>query len=148
MICANRTKSEKTLIPFGIRMITCLVALTMLALMPSPISAQQSPSLAGNYAGTLGPLHIKLHLKVNGAGKVRATLDSPDLGAMGIQCTDFHVDGQSVTFNVPSVQGMWKGTIGSNGTLTGIWDQGNSLPLNFARDTSVQAEKTLNALLR
>ena len=148
MICANETKSEKTLIPFGIRMITCLVALTVLSLMPSSISAQQNTTLAGNYAGTLGPLHIKLHLKVSGAGKVTATLDSPDRGAMGIQCTDFHVDGQSVTFNVPAVQGMWKGTIALDGTLTGTWDQGNSLSLNFARDTAVQAEKNFNASLR
>jgi hypothetical protein len=147
MICANETKSQKTLIPFGIGMITCLVALTMLALMPSPISAQQTPSIAGDYAGTLGPLHVKLHLKVNHAGKVTGTLDSPDRGAIGIQCDDFHVDGQSVTFSVPAVQGMWKGTVAPDGTLTGTWDQGYSLPLNFARDTGVQAEKTFNASL-
>jgi hypothetical protein len=147
MIHANKTRLEKALIPFWIGMITCLVAFTILALMPSPISAQQPPALAGDYAGTLGPLHIKLHLKVNGAGKVTGTLDSPDRGAIGIHCADFNVDGQSVTFTVPAVQGMWKGTIAIDGTLTGTWDQGHSLPLNFARDTAEQAQKTFNASL-
>ncbi len=145
MICANENKSEKA-ISLGIAMITCLVALVMLTSTPT-LMAQQNPSIAGDYAGTLGPLHVKLHLKVNHAGKVTATLDSPDRGAMGIQCEDFHVDGRSVTFTVPAVQGTWTGAIGIDGTLTGTWDQGHSLPLNFARDTDVQAEKIFNASL-
>jgi hypothetical protein len=148
MVCANETKSERTLIQLGIGLIACLVALAMLALLPSSISAQQNRTLAGDYAGTLGPLHVKLHLKENSSGKVTGTLDSPDRGAIGIQCTDFHVDGQSVTFSVPAVQGMWKGSIAMDGTLTGTWDQGYSLPLNFARDAAAQTAKPLKASLR
>jgi len=147
MIRTNKTRLEKTLIPFWIGIINCLAAFTILALMPSPISAQQSPALAGDYQGTLGPLHIKLHLKVSGGGKVTATLDSPDRGAIGIRCADFQIDGQSVAFTVPAIQGMWKGTIALDGTLTGTWDQGRSSPLNFARETAVQSEKTFNASL-
>jgi hypothetical protein len=145
MICANEAKSEKTVIQFGIGMISCLVALVLLTMVPSPASAQQNPTIAGDYAGTLGPLHVKLHLKENAAGKVTGTLDSPDRGAIGIHCANFHVDGQTVTFTIPAVQGMWKGTVAADGTLTGTWDQGHSLPLNFARDSAVEAEKTLTA---
>jgi len=145
MISANETRLEKTVIRFGIGMIICVVVLALIALVPSPVVAQQNPTIAGDYAGTLGPLHIKLHLKQNAAGKVTCTLDSPDRGAMGIHCADFQVDGRSVTFTVPAVQGMWKGTFAPDGTLTGTWDQGHSLPLNFARDTSIQAEKALRA---
>jgi hypothetical protein len=147
MIYANEAKLEKIVIRFGIGMITFLVALAMLALAPLSASAQQNPTIAGDYAGMLGPLHVKLHVKVNVAGKVTGTLDSPDRGAIGIRCTNFHVDGQSVNFIVPAVQGAWKGTVAADGTLTGTWDQGNSLPLNFARDTAVQPEKALNAAL-
>ena len=82
MIYANETKLEKIVIQFRIGMITCLVALAMLALAPLSVSAQQSPTIAGDYAGTLGPLHVKLHLKVNADGKVTGTLDSPDRGAI------------------------------------------------------------------
>ncbi len=148
MICANEKKSEGSLLQLGIGKAVCLVALATLALLPSSISAQQNRSIAGDYAGTLGPLHVKLHLKANSAGRVTATLDSPDRGAIGIQCTDIHVDGQSVTFTVPAVQAMWRGTIGIDGTLTGTWDQGSTMALNFAADTSAQSERSLKASLR
>jgi len=141
MICANETKLERNSIPFGIGLLICLVALVMFALAPSSISAQQNRTISGDYAGTLGPLHVKLHLKENAAGKVTGTLDSPDRGAIGIQCADFHVDGQSVTFTVPAVQGAWRGTLTADGTMVGTWDQGYSLPLTFARDAVAQTEK-------
>lgn len=148
MIYANETNSERTLIHVGIGMIACLVVLATLALLPSSISAQQNRNLTGDYVGTLGPLHVKLHLKENSLGRVTGTLDSPDRGAMGIKCTDFHVDGQSVTFTVPAIQGMWKGAVAINGTLTGTWHQGQSSPLNFSRDDAAQGEKSLKASLR
>jgi hypothetical protein len=88
---------------------------------------------------------VKLHLKESTSGKVTGTLDSPDRGAIGIRCANFHVNAQSVTFTVPALQGMWKGTVAADGTLTGTWDQGHSLPLNFARDTAVGDEKTFTA---
>ena len=145
MICANKTKLVKTVIRFGIGTVTCLVALGLLATLPSPVLAQQNPAIAGDYAGTLGPLHIRLHLQQNAAGRVTGTLDSLDRGAIGIHCADFHVDGRSVTFTVPAVQGMWTGTVATDGTLTGTWEQGHSLPLNFARDNGVQADRALRA---
>jgi hypothetical protein len=138
MIGTNET--QPGMIRFGIGTIALLVALAMFALAPLSVSAQQKPTIAGDYAGTLGPLHVKLHLKVDAAGKVTGSLDSLERGAIGIDCAKFHMDGQSVTFIVPAVRGMWKGTVAADGTLTGTWDQGNSMPLNFARDTSALAE--------
>ncbi|MGD0938800.1 MAG: hypothetical protein ABR905_03740 [Terracidiphilus sp.] len=135
------------MLQLGIGMTACLVALVMLTLLPSPVSAQQNRTIAGDYAGNLGPLHIKLHLKQNAAGKVSCTLDSPDRGAIGIKCADFQMDGQAVTFTVPAVQGSWTGTVAIDGTLAGTWDQGSSMSLNFARETAVQADKTFNASL-
>jgi hypothetical protein len=145
MICANESKSETTLIQFGMGIVMCLVALAMLALTPQSISAQQNHTIAGDYAGTLGPLHVKLHLKQNAAGRVTGTLDSPERGAIGIHCDNFQIDGQSITFEVPAIQGIWKGTLAADGTLTGTWDQGHSLSLNFARETNVDEQKTLRA---
>jgi len=146
MICATKTSSEPSAMRFTVGLIACLVVFALCALAPSSASAQQSAAIAGDYAGTLGPLHIQLHLKQSAAGRVTGTLDSLDRGAMGIRCADFHVDGQSVTFTVPAVQGAWKGTLAADGTLTGTWVQGHSLPLNFTRDTAVvQVEKNLQA---
>jgi CubicO group peptidase (beta-lactamase class C family) len=113
----------------------------MLAMICIPVPAQQKPALEGYYAGTLGPLHTRLHVKVDTAGTLSGSLDSPDQGAV-FPCTDFHLDGQALSFAVPAVQGSWKGTVSSDGnTLSGTWDQGKPTPLNFTRYTFVPASK-------
>jgi CubicO group peptidase (beta-lactamase class C family) len=116
--------------------------LALVAWTPLSVPAQQKPSIVGDYAGTLGALHLKLHLKIDAAGVISGALDSTDQGAMGIPCADFHLDGQSLAFTVPAVNGKWKGTVSADGAaLTGTWDQGAPQPLNFARDTFVPAAK-------
>ena len=109
----------------------------------SPLSfARQKPSIAGDYVGSLGPLHLKLHLKTGADGALSGSLDSPDQGASGIACSDFHFDGQSLSFAVPAVNGKWNGTVDNQGAvLTGAWNQGTPVPLNFSRDTFVPATK-------
>lgn len=119
-----------------------LLGFCMLATMPFGARAQAKPNIAGDYAGVLGPLHLKLHLKVDAAGGITGTLDSTDQGANGIPCADFHLDGQALTFSVPAVHGAWKGAVSADGkTLTGTWDQGNPMPLVFTSDTFVPAAK-------
>src|ERR1035438_5657213 len=120
--------------------VACLVLVAALAFAPLSAPAQQKPTAAGDYAGTLGPLHLKLHLKADASGVLSGTLDSPDQGALNIPCADFHLEGPALTFTVPTVHGTWKGTVTAEG-LTGTWDQGAPQPLNFARDTFVPAAK-------
>jgi CubicO group peptidase (beta-lactamase class C family) len=111
-----------------------------IALTSLSASAQQKPSVSGDYGGTLGPLHVALHLKTDAAGVLSGSLDSPNQGAMGIPCADFHLDGQALSFTVPAVHGSWKGNVSEAG-LNGTWNQGNPMPLNFTRDTFVPAMK-------
>ena len=107
-----------------------------------PAPAQQKPEVAGDYAGTLGPLHVRLHLKVDATGAITGSLDSPDQGANGIPCSGFKFDGHALSFSVPAVGGTWAGTVENGGTsLVGTWNQGSPMPLNFARDTFVPAAK-------
>ena len=147
MIDTNENELKRIVTHAGAGIISLLVALTVLAIAPLTVSAQETQIVAGDYAGTLGPLHVKLHIKVDSVGRLTGTLDSPDRGAIGIHCAKFHVDGQSFAFSVPAVGGTWKGTVAADGTLNGVWYQGSSLPLNFARDGAPQAEKALNASL-
>src|ERR1017187_5320002 len=119
-----------------------LLGVCIIATMPFRARAQAKPNIAGDYLGTLGPLHVRLHLKVDPSGLVTGTLDSPDQGAVGIPCADFHLDGQALSFTVPAVHGSWKGTVANDGaSLSGTWDQGTPTPLNFARDTFAAAAK-------
>ena len=49
-------------------------------------------------------------------------------------CTDFHVNGQSLGFDVPMVHGTWVGFVSGDGTsLSGTWNQGSPVPLNLTR---------------
>src|ERR1035437_491102 len=123
---------HKLLLPtrfFRAATIALPLLLVIVALASMTASAQQKPAIAGEYAGILGPLHLRLHLKVDAAGAVSGTLDSTDQGATGIPCADFHLYGQALTFSVPAVHGTWKGTISADGAaLTGTWDQGAPQP--------------------
>jgi serine-type D-Ala-D-Ala carboxypeptidase/endopeptidase len=114
----------------------------ILAALPLSLSAQQKPDIAGDYAGTLGPLRLVLHLKAGPSGTLSGTMDSPNQGATGLACADIHLEGNALSFAVPVVHGSWKGTVSADGkTLTGTWDQGNPMPLAFTRDTFVPAAK-------
>lgn len=127
---------------FAVPRISLLVIMALAELAPWVVSAQQMPNVAGDYVGTLGQLHLKLHLKLDARGTLTGSLDSPDQGAEGIPCAEFHHDGQALSFTVPAVHGSWKGTVASDGmSLSGAWSQGNPRPLNFSRDTFVHAAK-------
>jgi CubicO group peptidase (beta-lactamase class C family) len=118
--------------------------LALSGLFACGLSAQSKSSVAGDYAGVIaGALHVKLHITAAPDGSLSGTLDSVDQGAIGIPCADFQIDGNTLSFRVPAVNGTWKGTVSADGTsLTGTWGQGGSTTaLNFARDTFVPSEK-------
>ena len=100
----------------------------------------QTPKFGGDYSGMLGPLHLKLHLKVGADGAAEATLDSVDQGASGLPCENFHLQDKTLSFEVPSVSGKWHGTVSSDGAkLDGMWSQGQEIPLVFIRDEPFEA---------
>lgn len=108
---------------------------------PALLSQQKIPVL-GDYEGVLGTLHVKLHIVANPDGTLSGTFDSPNQGVSGIPCADVHLDGTNLGFLVPTIHGSWKGSVQEGGKqLAGTWNQGNSLPLIFTRDTFVPASK-------
>jgi serine-type D-Ala-D-Ala carboxypeptidase/endopeptidase len=124
------------------RYVWILVLMGIFEIGAGPLRAQPAPPVHGDYLGTLGPLHLKLHVAVAADGALSGTLDSPDQGAVGIPCAEFHVQGDTFSFTVPAVHGTWSGAIARDGaTLEGTWSQGTPQPLTFARDTFVPALK-------
>lgn len=113
------------------------------AVFAQSLLAQSKSSVAGDYAGVLGgALRLKLHITAGGDGALSGTLDSIDQGANGLPCTDIVLDGDSLSFRVPLVNGTWKGKVSADGaTLSGSWSQGRPMALDFTRDTFVAAEK-------
>jgi CubicO group peptidase (beta-lactamase class C family) len=103
----------------------------------------QTPKIAGDYSGMLGPLHVKLHLKTSGGRAAEGSLDSLDQGAMGLPCANIQLAEKALSFDVPSVGGKWHGTVSEDGAkLEGSWSQGQEMPLVFRRDEAfLAAEK-------
>ncbi len=121
-----------------------MASIRWLALFVCVLAAgAQAPQVGGDYSGTLGPLHLKLHLKVTASGALEGSLDSVDQGAMGLPCANFRLGEKELSFDVPSVGGTWHGTVTTDGaTLDGSWSQGQEMPLVFRRDEPfVPAEK-------
>jgi serine-type D-Ala-D-Ala carboxypeptidase/endopeptidase len=119
-----------------------LVGITLTSLSQHMVSAQQPNRLDGDFFGTLGTLHLVLHLSSKADGSTSGTLDSPDQDSFGIPCANFRRQDNSFSFDVPAVSGRWKGTLDSGlKTLSGTWSQGTPQPLDFTRDTFVPAAK-------
>jgi hypothetical protein len=94
----------------------------------------------------LGPLHVKLHVIAASDGTLSCTVDSPDQGMSGVKCADFQVNGQALSFTVPTVNGTWTGLISNDGSsLTGVWSQGSPTPLNLTRISATAADSSAPA---
>jgi predicted esterase len=120
-----------------------LSALLFGVLFAASMDAQQaSPSIAGDYAGVLGNLHVMLHLQQDTAGALTGTLDSVDQKAYGLTCARVTLSGRQFSLEVPVVHGSYKGEASADGkTITGTWNQGSPQPLNFTRQVTVSAPR-------
>jgi hypothetical protein len=108
--------------------LVCLICL-------GPISAQKAfPSVTGDYEGTLGSLHLRLHVWHSSPTALTGTMDSIDQHAFGVPCTELALSGVQFSFRSPVAHGSYKGEISADGnTITGTWTQGDSSPLVFTR---------------
>jgi predicted esterase len=118
-----------------------LFGFLLCVLFAASMDAQQaSPSIAGDFAGVLGNLHVILHLQQDPAGALTGTLDSVDQKAYGLTCGHVTLSGRQFSFEVPVVHGSYKGEASADGkTITGTWNQGSPQPLNFTRQATVSA---------
>ena len=107
-------------------------------------SQAQSSGVEGDWHGTLKAgateLRLALHITKNDDGSYKATLDCVDQGANGIPVTSISFKDSKLAFAVDSVHGSYEGTLNSQGTITGTWTQGQSLPLDFERGTIAPTE--------
>lgn len=94
-----------------------------------------TPTLAGDYAGMLGPYHVKLHVVADPNGRLTGTVDNSDMGMIGVPCDNIRVEGKTLSLTVPTLQGTWTGFVSADGnSLSGMWSQdANPVPLNFTR---------------
>src|SRR5271165_752272 len=124
----------------SLRRIATLVLLATSVVLSNLAFAQSASNFAGEFAGMLGPLHVKCHLTASHDGALSGTVDSPDQNMVGLACADLHVNGQSLSFTVPTVQGTYTGLLSGDGSsLSGVWSQGTPTPLTLSRVTAATA---------
>jgi len=111
----------------------CFLAL-LLAICAVPCFSQAGPNLAGDYAGMLGSMHVKLHVIAGSDGSLSATVDLPDQHMFASQCTDLQLNETALSYSVPKFHGTWTGVLSADGnSLTGVWSAGQPQALNMTR---------------
>ncbi|MEO5816758.1 MAG: alpha/beta fold hydrolase [Gemmatimonadaceae bacterium] len=88
-------------------------------------------------------LRLILHVRTTARG-TGATLDSPDLGALGLAVQQFNRVGDTVTFRVPDGQVEFRSTLNyAKRTLQGQWSRQGLPPVQvaFTRDAAAAAGK-------
>jgi uncharacterized protein len=125
--CCGRSTMESLL-----RMAFVLASLSI-------ASAAQAQEPQGDWQGALvlpgAQLRVVVHIQKSADGRYAGSLDSPDQAAKGIPIADVAVDGQTLTFKVPALQGRYRATWDdSQSQWKGDWTQiASVLPLNLAR---------------
>src|SRR6266699_6609957 len=107
-----------------------------------PQPRRSSPTLEGNWAGSLqageAVLHLVLHVSKAEDGSFKATIDSLDQGVYGIEVTSLAQQASTLSFKVSSVGASYEGKFSTDrGSIEGEWMQGSvSLPLVFHRQAA------------
>ena len=107
-----------------------------------PQPRRSSPTLEGNWAGSLqageAVLHLVLHVSKAEDGSFTATIDSLDQGVYGIEVTSLAQQPSTLSFKVSSVGASYEGKFSTDhGSIEGEWMQGSvSLPLVFHRQAA------------
>lgn len=113
---------------------------------PPAASAPTKAAVDGIWLGELhaggATLRVQIVVKADSTGKLSCALDSLDQGTMGLPCDRVEFSAGDLSFDVPSVHGHWAGKLSADAkTLTGTWDQGSPLVLNFVRQLTALAAK-------
>ena len=93
----------------------------------SLVSFAQQKNIEGNWLGTLD-VGVKLrqvfHFTKATNDILLGTMDSPDQGVKGIQCSSVILKGDSVLAEVAVIKASFAGLVLSESTITGSWRQG------------------------
>lgn len=110
-----------------------------------PAAAQESSVVKaspvdGIWLGTLPAgaqsLRIQIIVSSDSLGQEHCSVDSIDQGAFNIGCSNVVYVDRQLKFDVPSFHGHWEGDLSADqNTLTGKWNQGVPVALNFARQS-------------
>lgn len=128
-------KPSKNLVVFFFLLIFCFSISGF-----SPVLADAGDvDIRGIWKGALSiqgmELTVVVHIAVDSAGALTATMDSPDQGATGIPVSGIRFEGDSLHLEVASVNGTYEAKfLADSLAFDGIWSQGGfELPLKLKK---------------
>src|SRR5690348_9039217 len=97
--------------------------------------------LTGIWNGTLkvaGDIHLVLHIAKTQTGLYEGMLDSPDQNVSGIKCDKVEIntstqDTVTLSFTITKIKLSYTGKLVNDSTLSGMFTQGITIPLDFHR---------------
>jgi pimeloyl-ACP methyl ester carboxylesterase len=119
-----------------------IMALSLLLISAGTTMAQRSlKDIEGSWAGQLREAGINLrmvfNLTMSEADTMKATLDSPDQGAMGIPLGRVTLADDTLTIAAPMLRGQYRGVLTGDSTITGSWMQlGKQYTLDLKREAA------------
>lgn len=118
----------------------------MLSVGATLYSQVNQSGVTGSWMGLLdaGVAKIRLgfNISLSEDGLLKATMDSPDQGALGIPMGEVTIWDDSIKIDAPFINGFYKGKIISISEIEGIWSQGGQ---KFILNLKTQTEDvTLN----
>ncbi len=85
--------------------------------------------ISGSWMGTMNaggtPMRLGFNISLTEEGAYKATLDSPDQGALGIPVGEVSLTGDSIKIDAPMLRGYYLGKLSSKTTIEGEWNQSN-----------------------
>ena len=113
---------------------TFVTLLSMLGLIAATAHADRA-GVEGTWQGSLqGMLRLVVHIERTASGAFKATMDSPDQGAMGLPIDTLIATGDSLRFLMRRIGGEYVARRVSTDSLAGVWRQGGmALPLGLTR---------------
>lgn len=113
---------------------------TPVLVTPVLVTPAVAQDLSGGWQGVLklsngGQLRLLFHFEKAPDSRYAGTMDSPDQGASDIPLGAVTAAGRDLVFDVPSIEGTFRGTWDGE-RWNGAWTQGSSkLPLSLVRTT-------------
>jgi pimeloyl-ACP methyl ester carboxylesterase len=117
-----------------VRMVAPLVIALATFCVPPAAPAAEAPPV-GDWTGRMAGLRIVIHIERDSTGATRATLSSPDQGAMGLPVDAVAVRGDSLVIEMRALRAGYVARMLEGGdSLSGTWSQGPAaLPLGMRR---------------
>jgi len=116
--------------------------LLLMAVCVGSAAGQRSlKDIEGTWSGILktiaGDLNLVMHFTMTEADTIKATLDSPDQGALGIPCGRVTMEGDTLFADMPMIKGEYRGICIGDSLLRGTWSQlGRSYEMEMKRDAA------------